>query len=148
MTMKENRILKALSYIFLPILIAIILLSVIYTFAKDECAYYQDDYFETISFTHKYMNLISDLAETTIFTSDEWTMQTDGDYRIYYIDLRNYQNDVKDNYILIMYGNKVVTNVRKNTVEEIKTYIQEQDGEKVKIINGNHETTSMIRKFI
>lgn len=129
--MKENKALKIISYIVLPIFIAVIIISIIYTFAKDSYVKRMDSYFETASFTNDYMTLLSKLTRTTIYIDDYYTY-IDGDKKIYFIDINDYNYDtrLKDNYVLIIYGNKAITNVNIqgiNTIEEIKNTIKEME---------------------
>ncbi len=130
--MKENKALKSISYIVLPIFIAIIIISIIYTFAKDSYVKRMDSYFETASFTNDYMTLLSKLTRTTIYIDDYYTYIEDGDKKIYFIDINDYNYDtrLKDNYVLIIYGNKAITNVNReglNTIEDIKNTIEEME---------------------
>lgn len=136
MTMKENKALKVLSYILLPIFIAIVIVSVVYTFTKESYKSNMDSYFETTSFTADYMSLLSRLAKVTIYLDDESYIQ-DGYRKIYYRDINdyNYNTRLKDNYILIMYGDKVITNVNVeglNKVEQIIEFIAQQERRKSK----------------
>ena len=130
--MKENKALKIISYIVLPIFIAVIIISIIYTFAKDSYVKRMDSYFETTSFTSDYMTLLSKLTRTTIYIDDYYTYIEDGDQKIYFIDINDYNYDtrLKDNYVLIIYGNKAITNVNReglNTIEDIKNKIEEME---------------------
>ncbi len=130
--MKENKALKIISYIVLPIFIAVIIISIIYTFAKDSYVKRMDSYFETTSFTSDYMTLLSKLTRTTIYIDDYYTYIEDGDQKIYFIDINDYNYDtrLKDNYVLIIYGNKAITNVNReglNTIEDIKNTIEEME---------------------
>lgn len=132
MTMKENKVLKILSYILLPIFIAIIIVSVIYTFTKASYKSNMDNYFGTTSFTADYMKLLSTMARVTIYTDNDNSYIEDGKYKIYYSDINdyNYNTRLKDNYILIIYGGKAITNVNVqdiNTIDDIIKYIEEQE---------------------
>ena len=64
-----------------------------------------------------------------------------------YEDIYDYNIRLQDNYFLVKYGNKILTNVENlDQVEAIKNYIDEQEGEKLNIINGRLEATSFKRK--
>lgn len=133
--MKENKALKTISYIVLPIFIAVIIISILYTFAKDSYVKRMDSYFETTSFTSDYMTLLSKLTRRTIYIDDNYSFIEDNGTKIYYIDIDNYNYDtrLKDNYVLIIYGNKAITNVNIqgiNTIEDIKKTIEEMERRK------------------
>ncbi len=135
--MKENKVLKIISYILLPIFIGIIIISILYSFAKDSYIKNTDEYFETTSFSEDYIRLLSMLARETIYTDSEYAYIDDNGYRVYYVNLDNYNYNVrlKDNYVLVIYNDKAITNVNNQditTIEEIKQYIQEQNRRKSK----------------
>ena len=141
--MRENKTLKVISYILLPILIAIIIISVMYTVAKES---YNNElnisYFETDEFSENYMTWISYQARNLIYRTGTPNIQ-DGGTRIFY---DNVKGRLKDSYFLIVYKDKALTNVRitdeTKTIEDIKRYMDEQKGEKVVFVNG--ETKSNI----
>lgn len=135
--MKENKVLKIISYILLPIFIGIIIISILYSFAKDSYIKNTDEYFETTSFSEDYIRLLSMLARETIYTDSEYAYIDDSGCRVYYINLDDYNYNVrlKDNYVLVIYNDKAITNVNNQditTIEEIKQYIQEQNRRKSK----------------
>ncbi len=135
--MRENRALKVISYILLPIFIGIIIISILYSFAKDSYIKNTDEYFETTSFSEDYIRFLSMLARETIYTDNDYAYIDDNGYRVYYVNLDNYNYNVrlKDNYVLVIYNDKAITNVNNQditTIEEIKQYIQEQNRRKSK----------------
>ena len=147
--MRENKVLKALSYIVLPIFIGILIISILYSFVKDSYSERKSEYFDTMEFGKEYIELLSNVARMTIYIDGD-TYVEDNENRIYYIDLDiySYNINLEDNYVLVKYGNKVLTNITNLTkVEDIKKYIEEQDGEKANIINGQLIATSLRRKF-
>lgn len=147
--MRENKVLKALSYILLPIFIGILIISILYSFVKDSYSERKSEYFDTMEFGKEYIELLSNVARMTIYIDGD-TYVEDNENRIYYIDLDiySYNINLEDNYVLVKYGNKVLTNITNLTkVEDIKKYIEEQDGEKANIINGQLIATSLRRKF-
>ncbi len=133
--MKENRVLKIISYISLPILIFIIVMSFVYTLAKQDYNYMMDNaYFESQKFAENYMNKLETLTNKLIYEQrlpDDYNNET----RIFYDQY--YESTLKNEYFLIIYKDKAITNVfSKSTIEEIKQYIMEQNGEKLISVNG------------
>ena len=144
--MKENRALRVASYILLPILIGIIIISLIYTMAKDNYTRYLDvSYFETEEFSSRYMSYLSGKARNLIYSNN--TNWVDGENRIIY-DYSDYGVQLKDHYFIIIYENKIITNVvDMNSPEDIKKYIQDQEGEKLRIEKGVIKEGKLNRKY-
>lgn len=160
--MKENKTLKIISYILLPILIGIIMIALVYSLAKDSYYTQLNTYFQTTDFEEEYISSLSRLAKRAIYLDDgykynyenknfsEGTIyyyKEEGENRIYYIDLNNQKYNLKlmDNYVLIKYKDKVVTNVNnleEVSVESIKQFIENQEGQKVNIVKGQLKSTS------
>ena len=68
--MRENRALKIISYITLPIFVAIIIMSFIYSVAKQENIYRLDvSYFETEEFAQEYMRRLGTITNELIYES-------------------------------------------------------------------------------
>ncbi len=137
MSMKQNKALKVISYILLPVFIGIIIISILYTLAKDSYSKNMDNYFDTTSFTSDYMELVGRLARSNIYKYDNLDYVEDGKYKIYYVNLNNYDYDLrlKNHYIMIIYNNKVITNIEEqkiDTLEKMKKYISEQNRRKVR----------------
>ena len=148
--MRESKLLKAISYVFLPIFIGIMIITILYSFVKDSYKDRKYTYFETAEFESDYIELLSDIARMTIYIDGTPYIEDNGN-RIYYMDYVNiyyYNIRLQDNYFLVKYGNKILTNVENlDQVEAIKNYIDEQEGEKLNIINGRLEATSFKRKY-
>lgn len=135
MIMRENKALKIASYILLPILILIIIISIFYTFAKESFLEYDEEYFKSIAFSYSYMDLLGEIASSTIFMDNNYDYISEDNYRIYSVDIEDYNfyNTIKNHYILMIYKDKAVTNVNTyeyTTIEEIKSFIEEQERRK------------------
>ena len=157
--MRESKILKSISYILIPFLILIILLSLFYEFGKDIFIddFKEEEYFNSDEFLVKYMNEISDAAEVLIYYNDKLQSIKNDDIEICYRGNsenwiyfnRNLEGYLKENYYLIKYKDLAITNVEftteTDTIEEIKEYISNSENNKyVNIINGNIESNSEI----
>ena len=148
--MKQSKILKAISYISMPILITALILSIFSIIMKEDDYYNEEQYFSTEMFASSYMEYLSEEIYDLIHNRNSYYSAQDGDMEIRYTsDERNYYNDLKNRYFLIMYKNKALTNVeltvQTNTIESIKSYIeQNQNSKKVNIIFGNIESESKV----
>ena len=131
--MKNSKIFRGISYILLPILIAIVGLSIFYAVLTNENQYTSKEaFFKSDNFKFNYMYDITNLMDELIFAREEnYSTIKDNDKTIYYS-----QNNINYNSVynienfadfLIIYGNKVLTNVERseslNTVEAIKNHI-------------------------
>ena len=150
--MRENRLLKIICHILLPILIVTLIVSIIYITTKDSIYYNEERYFQSEDFVRIYMNEISNYAKRlvddniSIFESIE-----DGSTTIYYTE--NDAVDVKEKYFLVIYDNKAVTNVdltsNTSTIQEIKDYIGQDTNKKyLNVIDGQIQTNSEIIQSI
>ena len=124
--MKQSKILKAISYISMPILITALILSIFSIIMKEDDYYNEEQYFSTEMFASSYMEYLSEEIYDLIHDRNSYYSVQDGDIKIHYTsDERNYFNDIKDRYFLIIYKNKALTNVeltvQTNTIESIKT---------------------------
>lgn len=145
--MKESRILKAISYIVLPILIASIILSIISIYIEENYDYDSEKYFLSQTFVSEYMNYLSKNAYNLIHDYGSYTVVQNGDIEIHFETDNVYGNQLKNRYFLIIYKNKALTNVEltpeTNTIETVKKYIEQNpDSKKVNIIFGNIESDS------
>lgn len=144
--MRENKILRAVSYILLPILVGIVIISLLYTGLKESYSDLLDSsYFDTEDFTSEYMSYLANKTGSLIFTKH--SNEVDGENRILY-DYSNSNRTVKDSYFIIKYKNKFITNVLNYyTVADIMKFIEEQEGEKFILKNGKAENSSLVRKY-
>ena len=147
--MRKSRILKLLSYIFLPIFIGILIISTFYIQVKDATYYDEEKYFESESFMSLYMTRLSDISRKLIYKNPEYKNIEDGDSYIFYSANGEFSYDAPKMYFLVMYNNKALTNVELtsevSTIESIKDYIANVDGNKTfNIVNGKVETDSAI----
>lgn len=144
--MKESKILKILSYILIPILILIIIISVFYEIANKEIKEFNEskteNFFESDTFLSIYMNRLANECNNLIHANNSYNSIEDGEYKICYSNKNWYYDNynLKDYYYIIIYNNLVLTNVElttdTNSVEEIKNYIENQDSQKANFING------------
>lgn len=144
--MKENKILRTICYILLPFLIGIILISFISSGIKNSEYYNEKEYFKSNVFLGNYMTTLLNAARNLIYKNKNYDYIQDGENTIYFYEN---SNKIADEYYLIKYKNKVITNVEltteTNTIETIKEYIQNNpNSKKVKIINGKIESDSDI----
>lgn len=157
--MRESKVLKLISYVAIPILIGVLILSVLYGFDKKDYENTQVEnvsYFNTDAFLNNYMTILSKETENLIYRNAQYKYIQDGEYTIYYkntygeIDYSNYTEEFKDFYYVIIYKQKVYTNVelttKTNTLEELKEYVSRiNDTTKIaNIINGNVEADSEV----
>ncbi|MCI9365173.1 MAG: hypothetical protein HFJ54_00620 [Clostridia bacterium] len=144
--MRENKILRIVSYILLPVLVGILIISLVYTFAKDSYDEYMDkSYFDTESFASDHMTYLANRARTLIYSN--YANEIDGENRIIY-DYSYNRRELKDSYFIIKYGNKIITNVKYYyTVEQISNYIASQEGEKIRIEKGEVKEGHLARKY-
>ena len=147
--MRNSRILKLFSYIMLPIFVGILIISIFYIQVKDATYYDEEKYFESESFMSLYMTRLSDIARKLIYKNPEYKNIEDGDSYIFYSANGEFNYDAPRMYFLIIYNNKALTNVELtsdvSTIESIKNYIANVDGNKIfNIVNGKVETNSPI----
>ena len=133
--MKQNKILKILSYIILSISIATMILSAISFGFKNSTRYDKDTYFSSETFAYDYITTIINIASKLIYSNSNYPSVKDGDIQIYY--LKNYysengyivneyfnSSEVTEINFLVIYNNKAITNVNSNSIEDIKHVIE------------------------
>ena len=146
--MKNTKFLKALSYVILSISIVILILSVMCIAIKNSDYLNEDKYFKSEKFAYNYLMTLQDSADRLIHNNSLYDSVKDGDMNIYYLDMQNsYSNytAIKNMNFLIIYKNKAITNIRKNTINQIKEYInssQDSKTKKVDILDGSIQTDS------
>ena len=146
--MKNNKFLKTLSYVGLSISIVVLVLSVMCIAIKNSDYLNEDKYFKSEKFAYDYLMTLKDSADGLIHNNSSYDSVKDGDMDIYYLDVQNnYSNytTLKNMNFLIIYKNKAITNIRKNTINEIKEQInlsQDSKQKKVNILDGNIQTDS------
>lgn len=133
--MKQNKILKILSYIILSISIATMILSAISFGFKNSTRYDKDTYFSSETFAYDYIRTITNIANRLIYNNSNYPSTKDGEIEIYY--LKNYysengyivneyfnSSEVAEINFLVIYNNKAITNVNSNSIEDIKHVIE------------------------
>ena len=150
--MNNSKTLKILSYILLPILIGIIIISVFYISTKDSIYYNEEKYFESDNFINSYINSLSFATQRLIYNNPNYKCIKDGDIQIFYGSEEEINLYGTELIFLIIYNNKALTNVELtsevNSIENIINYIENnQDYKKLNIINGKVESdTEIINK--
>ena len=143
--MKQSKALKAISYIILPIIIGLLIISILSlvfsTYASEK------SYFSSERFATEYINATSNMLSDLIYNESSYTSLQSNNMEIHYIKSYNYNFNAKDRYFLAIYQNKALTNVRytseTSTIEEIKNYIyQNKNAKTVEIIEGVMKTNS------
>ena len=146
--MKHTKVLKALSYVVLSISIVILILSVMCIGIRNSDYLNEEKYFKSEKFAFDYLMTLRDNADKLIHNNKLYESQKDEDMYIYYLDTQNiYSNyTILENIdFLIIYKNKAITNIRKNTIDEIKEYLNSQqnsDIKEVNILNGTIQSNS------
>lgn len=146
--MKNTKFLKALSYVVLSISIVILILSVMCIGIRNSDYLNEEKYFKSEKFAYNYLMTLQDSADRLIHNNSLYDSVKDADMNIYYLDMQNsYSNyaTIKDMNFLIIYKNKAITNIRKNTINQIKEYInssQDSNTKKVDILDGSIQTDS------
>ena len=146
--MKNTKFLKALSYVILSISIVILILSVMCIGIRNSDYLNEEKYFKSEKFAYNYLMTLQDSADRLIHNNSLYDSVKDGDMNIYYLDMQNsYSNytAIKNMNFLIIYKNKAITNIRKNTINQIKEYInssQDSNTKKVDILDGSIQTDS------
>ena len=129
---KNSFFLKAISYIFLPIIVASLILSIIYISLSNEYGnsnYLKESYFNSSGFSYEYISdLITNIRRIENGYIDE---NNNGIYskieeNLYYTDNEYMYNDITSyiKYIIINNEtNEIYTNVQSsNYLEEAKTF--------------------------
>ncbi len=147
--MKESRIIKVISLIILPILIASLIVSILSFTQKQE--YDEEEYFSSENFVYDYMNNIQMAMNELIYYNGSINESyLEGNMQIFHVP-NNYceifNTKIKETYFLIIYNNKALTNVKitpdTDTIEEIKTFISKNE-KTVNILNGKMQAQSEI----
>lgn len=162
--MRDSKILKLISYILIPILIGTLILSISYEILKAdyEVEKQKDDekYFQSDEFLSDYMDMLSNETSNLIYRNSKYPNIQDGDYYIYFSDKSNtnnfyntyYEKNIKleNMYFMIIYKNKVFTNVEltvdTDSVDKIREYISEksQNSKYANLINGEVSSNSEV----
>ncbi len=149
--MKESKILKIISYLCIPIIIAIMLISLLSNYVQNYESIYtnEKDYFSTDRFVSRYMNNLSVFANRLIYRNEDYPICYDGETQISYIDdiRENNYTEIETCYVLIQYKDKAITNVEltseTNTIEKIKNFIaQTENSKKANFLAGTIEADS------
>lgn len=147
--MKNSKILKAICYILIPVILLILSISIFYQVSKDIAASEESsEYFNSDTFLSNYMLELASEADDLIYNNGNYNFIKDGQsgYRICYKDANTYYSNLDDYYFLILYHDIALTNVElttnTNTIEGVKKFIQDKNGKKANIINGNVEADS------
>lgn len=153
--MKESKLLKIVSYLMIPILVAIMILSIGSNYVQNYENIYENekDYFTTDNFVSNYINTLALFSNRLIYKNEEYPICYDGEIQISYMSdaYESHTLEIKDCYILIQYKDKAITNVEltseTNTIEKIKQFISNnENSKKANILAGNVEADSdMIR---
>ena len=148
--MKESKILKALSYVALIVLISILILSIVTISLKENYYYEKEEYFASERVVERYISYLGSAIYELIHNNDMYNSIQDGDIEIHYLSNHtDYGIYIKDRYYLIIYQNKALTNVEltntTQTIESIKAFIKSNENAKnVDIINGEINSKSDI----
>ncbi len=134
--MRNNKLLRTISYVLIPILAAIIIVACLYSVAGNNRNY------KGQRFENQYMNMLQDISGKLIYMDDQNSPNyTDNETKIWRLDNSYSYININTNYYLIIYKNKAITNIPSYRVpsmkiEELKKFIQDTDGNKFNIING------------
>lgn len=140
--MKDNRILKILSYILVAIFIPILILSITYLSYKESRTYLSGnvEIEENNRLVSVMMNELSTYARLLIHNETSYTQVQDGNTTIFYKENPNEYNNIQNLYVYIKYQDKVITNAEltseTNTEQGIKDFINAQDRSELSIVNG------------
>lgn len=152
--MKKNKFLKIFSYILIPILLLIIIISLFYEIGKEVYKEQNNyiEYFKSDTFLDLYMNELQRNARRLIYNNENFKNVYDGNVKICYTEEDQFQQiinknmyNLKDYYFLIQYKDLALTNVEltseTNNIELIRGFI-ENGNKKSNIINGEIESDS------
>ncbi len=149
--MKNSKVLKILSYLLIPIFVAIFIISVAFTI-------YQDNWVDskTTMIDNQEQQLVSNFmldleayANHLIYNKESYKKIKDGENTIYYYYLSG--EGIENLNLYIKYRNLIITNVEltseTQTFDGIKNFINSQDTKKTSIINGEVKSdTNIISK--
>lgn len=140
--MKESKVLKIISYIAIPIIVAIIIISLCANVINENNNkdIRKQNYFQTDEFVSDYMCWLADASSELIYNHENFAKHYDGDIEISYITSNI--NNIEKSYYLIMYKNLALTNIEltseTSTIDQLKTYIyNNENSKKLSIENGN-----------
>ena len=140
--MRNSKVFKIISYITLPILIGIIILSTFYIELKDSTYYSVEGYFNSEDFLGTYMSKLSTIANRLIYSNPQYNNIKDGDTYIFYSSNGEFDYRLINMYFLVIYKNKAFTNVELTSeVSFIKSVPESQT---FNIVEGKVETNSEI----
>ena len=147
--MRNSKVFKVISYITLPILIGIIILSTFYIELKDSTYYSVEEYFNSEDFLGTYMSKLSTIANRLIYSNPQYNNIKDGDTYIFYSSNGEFDYRLINMYFLVIYKNKAFTNVELtsevSTIETIKNFIKSvPESQTFNIVEGKVETNSEI----
>ena len=148
--MRKSRILKAISYISMPILITALVLSIFSIMMKEDDYYNEEQYFSSETFVSSYIGYLSEEIYDLIHDRNSYYSVQDGNIELHYTSAeKNYYDNIKNRYFLIIYKDKALTNVEltseTNTVVSVKAYIEKnENSKKVNIIFGDIESESKV----
>lgn len=150
--MRESKSLKIISYLLIPVLVAVMGLSLFSNYMENYETMYtnEKEYFQTDGFVSRYMGFLSNMVYQLIYENESLPTCYDGETQICYIE-NGYYNDleIQDCYVLVQYENKAITNIEltsdTNTIDKLLNYIaQNENSKKVNILAGNIESDSDI----
>ena len=82
--MRKSRILKAISYISMPILITALVLSIFSIMMKENTYYREEEYFSSEEFASSYMGYLSEEIYDLIHDRNLYYSVQDGNIELYY----------------------------------------------------------------
>ena len=82
--MKQSKILKAISYILMPILIIALVLSIFSIIMKEDDYYNEEQYFTSEMFASSYMEYLSEEIYNLIHNRNSYYSVQDGNIEIHY----------------------------------------------------------------
>ena len=101
--MRNSKVIKIISYITLPILIGIIILSTSYIELKDSTYYSVEEYFNSEDFLGTYMSKLSTIANRLIYSNPQYNNIKDGDTYIFYSSNGEFDYRLINMYFLVIY---------------------------------------------
>lgn len=129
----------------------VIILSIFYSVNKRVYENYLDEnYFESQAFVNNYMYALREEVHSLIYNTNNPHYIGKGGTRLFYrYNTYNFFSDLDECKFLIIHngGNKVYTNVEDYdfmTLDEIRDYIQNLDGKKFSVVEGNLKTDSKV----
>ena len=149
--MKKSSLSKTICYIFIPIFLLAIVLSICSIIIQNDDSFDENKYYSSSRFVSSYMNDISNACRNLIYDNANYYSIEDGDNTIYFINTNSedYYSNVKEWKYLIVYKNKALTNVELNnntkTIDGIKNVLSQQtNSQRVNIIKGEFQADNEI----